>query len=472
MSDLKPARPVLNGTRGRSFLQEHQQYRPPQLDGHQGIDSVVEGLQLSNSLKPTEPAPTVFKGIPSTTSPPRIVDSGLKHTLSHPNCQPSQGTSSNRVIATLFYKSRSPRVTNTSPSDRDPPSSNLRPKLPEGLAPVRTISNFPLEPPPADPEPLDHLYGSYVSQLCLTSFLAMLSSLPLPRNSNEEEVIVTSSHRCLDNPHHPRVVELIFSPAPDPAYLTLEDLRRHELIYRFEREWNVDVIFQTDTVIRRYPRLVVFDMDSTLIEQEVIDLIASDIGVEAQVSAITARAMNGELDFEASLRQRCALLKGIDASIFTRLRSVITPTKGAKELIRSLKKMGVKTAVCSGGFIPLTQFLADTLELDYAYANTLVVDPASQKLTGELTDTIVDAARKASLLQEIAAKEKIPLNQTLAVGDGANDLLMMGVAGLGVAFNAKPRVQMEAEARLNGESLLDLLYIFGFTEEEVLTLVA
>jgi phosphoserine phosphatase len=301
----------------------------------------------------------------------------------------------------------------------------------------------------------------------LTSFLHLISSLP----SRQGSAALSSSHRCLDNPSHPTIVELTVSPTPDPAYLTLSDLRKHELIYRFEREWNVDVILQADTVLRRYPRLVVLDMDSTLIEQEVIDLIAASIGVEDQVSAITARAMNGELDFSASLRERAKLLKGVDANIFTKLRSVITPTKGARQLIRALKRMGVKTAVLSGGFIPLTQWLADELGIDYAFANTLTSDPETGKLTGEVTGTIVNAERKRDLLLEIAQKEKVALEQVVAVGDGANDLLMMGAAGLGVAFNAKPVVQMEAEARLNGESLLDLLHIFGLTAEEVEVLI-
>ncbi len=260
-------------------------------------------------------------------------------------------------------------------------------------------------------------------------------------------------------------MELTVSPTPDPAYLTLSDLRKHELIYRFEREWNIDVILQPDTVLRRYPRLVVFDMDSTLIQQEVIDLIAASIGVEDQVSAVTARAMNGELDFSESLRERAKLLRGVDADIFTKLREVITPTKGVKPLIAALKRMGVKTAVLSGGFIPLTQWLADQLGIDYAFANTLASE--NGKLTGEVTGVIVNAERKRELLVEIAQREKVALAQVVAVGDGANDLLMMGAAGLGVAFNAKPIVQMEAEARLNGESLLDLLYIFGLTAEEV-----
>jgi phosphoserine phosphatase len=301
----------------------------------------------------------------------------------------------------------------------------------------------------------------------LTSFLHLISSLP----SRPGSQTLSSSHRCLNNPEHPTVVELSLSPTPDPTYLSLNELRKHELLYRFEREWNVDVILQADTVLRRYPRLVVFDMDSTLIQQEVIDLIAASIGVEAEVSAITGRAMNGGLDFSASLRERVKLLKGVDEDIFTKLRTVITPTKGARELIKALKKLGVRTAVLSGGFIPLTQWLADDLGLDYAYANTLESDPTTGKLTGEVLGSIVNAERKRDLLLEIARKENVTLEQVVAIGDGANDLLMMKAAGLGVAFNAKPVVQLEAQARLNGGTLLDLLHVFGFTLEEVQTLI-
>jgi len=211
-------------------------------------------------------------------------------------------------------------------------------------------------------------------------------------------------------------------------------------------------------------------MDSTLIEQEVIDLIAASIGVEAEVSAITARAMNGELDFSSSFRERVKLLKGVNGDIFEKLRTVITPTKGVRELIKALRRLGVKTAVLSGGFIPLTSWLAQELGIDYAHANSLVISPSGE-LTGEVDGLIVNAERKRELLLEIAQKEGVSREQIVAVGDGANDLLMMGEAGLGVAWNAKPVVQMEAGARLNGGSLLDLLFVFGFTGEEVEMLV-
>lgn len=231
------------------------------------------------------------------------------------------------------------------------------------------------------------------------------------------------------------------------------------------------MILQPDTVFRRYPGLVVFDMDSTLIEQEVIDLIAESIGVGEQVSAITSRAMNGELDFSASLKERVKLLKGVNADIFTQLRSVITPTNGAKDLVKGLKRIGCKTAVLSGGFIPLTQWFADQMGIDYAYANTLETDPGTGTLTGEVLGPIVDREKKRELLLDIAKKEKIHLEQVVAVGDGANDLLMMKEAGLGVAWNAKAAVQMEADARLNGHTLLSLLHFFGLTAEEVNSLV-
>lgn len=339
------------------------------------------------------------------------------------------------------------------------------------MAPTANIDEFPLEPPTQDLEQLDHLYGSYVSPLCITSFLHLMSTFPLPNDADEPH----SSHRCLDNPENPRVVELVLTPAPSPKYLSLSDLRKHEMIYRFEREWNVDVTLQKEQLWRKHPRLVVFDMDSTLITQEVIDLLAETIkdpsDLAARVADITHRAMLGELEFEASFRERVALLKGLPASIFEDLRPILNVTNGVRELIRALKRLGVKTAVLSGGFLPLTSWLAQELGIDYAHANEVVVGEDG-RLTGEVKGTIVGKERKRDLLVEIAARENFQLSQVVAVGDGANDLLMLEKAGLGVAWNAKPMVQMEAGARLNGESMLDLLYLFGLTAEEIDMLIA
>lgn len=458
-------RPQLSGMRSSSYLQEHQQYRGPNKpDNHFGIDTVVEDLQGSR-ISPTSFSP--FNGVPSTDEPPRIVDGG-SHDYTHPNCTPAKGEISNRLIATLMYKSKNPRASNEIPSPR---LSSSDEDLPANLAPTTNLNDFPLEPPAAEPEPLDHLYGSYISPLCITSFLHLMSSFPLPAGTSE----INSSHRCLDDPDHPLVVALTLSPAPRADYLSLADLRKHELIYRFEREWNIDVALQLDTLWRRHPRLVVFDMDSTLITQEVIDLLAATIidppDLAHCVADITHRAMLGELEFDAAFRERVMLLKGLSASIFEQLRSTLDVTEGVPQLIKALKRLGVKTAVLSGGFQPLTAWLAGELGIDYAHANEVEIDDGG-RLTGEVKGRIVGKERKQELLLEIAQKEGIALEQVVAVGDGANDLLMLGTAGLGVAWNAKPRVQMEASARLNGESLLDLLYLFGFTREEITLLTA
>lgn len=376
---------------------------------------------------------------------------------------PALDVSPTLLVATLFYKADTPHYflhPDLSPrSPHDPiPSASLE-ALKDGAVPTGNIEDYPLEPPTPGPNALDNLYGSYISQSCLTDFFVTLTNI-IP---GLEQGTITSKR--LEASKLCRVAEVDF-PLPSASPITLETLRRHEAVSRYEREWNVECVFQADTIHRRYKRLAVFDMDSTLIQQEVIDEIAALVGVEKEVSAITAAAMNGELDFEASLRARCKLLKGVPSTVFETLKPRITLNQGVKELIPALKRLGFKTAVLSGGFTPLTGWMGQQLGLDYAYANHLVVSEDGATLTGELTGEIVHAQKKRQHVLEIAEKEGILLDQVICVGDGANDLPMMGVAGLGVAFHAKPKVQMQAPARLNSKSMLDLLYLFGISKEE------
>lgn len=226
-----------------------------------------------------------------------------------------------------------------------------------------------------------------------------------------------------------------------------------------------DIAVQKENLYRRAKRLVVLDMDSTLIQIEVIDELARLAGVGAQVAQITERAMNGELDFSGALRERVALLKGLSAAALEEVYRTIPFTPGAKTLVRILKRLGFKTAVISGGFTFFTDRLKQELGLDYAYANELEL--VDGRVSGAVLGTIVDGARKAELLETIAADEGITLDQVVAVGDGANDLPMLGKAGLGVAFNAKARVREQADTHLNQQSLDSLLYLLGLSERDL-----
>ncbi|KAJ3350295.1 hypothetical protein HDU83_009766 [Entophlyctis luteolus] len=244
----------------------------------------------------------------------------------------------------------------------------------------------------------------------------------------------------------------------------------------------VNIVVQKDSVFRRNKRLVVFDMDSTLIEQEVIDEIARCCGLVDKVAKITESAMNGEIDFKESLARRVGLLKGAPVSVLDTVREKITFTPGAKELCKVLRTLGCKLAVISGrlvfeeipnltsgigGFLPLANFVKNELGLDFAYANQLQVSPDGRLLEGKTFGPVVDGTRKAQLLDVIAQSCNVLLDQVVAVGDGANDLPMLSLAGLGVAFNAKPRVQEQARAVLNQRSLIYVLVLLGLSAAEI-----
>lgn len=228
----------------------------------------------------------------------------------------------------------------------------------------------------------------------------------------------------------------------------------------------VDVSFQRDDIYRRNRRLVAFDMDSTLIQVEVIDQLAAAAGVGDKVASITERAMRGELDFAASFRERLGLLKGLDASVLEKIAEELPLTEGAERLFKVLNALGFKTAIISGGFQYFGNYLKAKLGVDYVCANQLEV--VDGKVTGEVQGRIVDAERKAEFLQEIAAQEGIDLRQVIAVGDGANDLPMLRVAGLGIAFRAKPIVRERAGNALSVAGLDGILYLIGVRDRETL----
>ena len=225
---------------------------------------------------------------------------------------------------------------------------------------------------------------------------------------------------------------------------------------------NVDISFQKDDLYRRNRRLICFDMDSTLIKTEVIDELADRAGVGDEVRKITESAMRGEIDFSESFRRRVSLLKGLDEAVMREIAENLPIMDGADRLMGVLKKCGFKIAILSGGFTYFGKYLQKRFGVDYVYANQLEIQDG--KLTGRYLGDIVDGKRKAELLNLIAQVEKIELEQVIAVGDGANDLPMLNLAGLGIAFHAKPKVKANAQQSLSTIGLDGILYFLGFRD--------
>lgn len=226
----------------------------------------------------------------------------------------------------------------------------------------------------------------------------------------------------------------------------------------------VDLAYQEDNVYRRNRRLIVFDMDSTLIREEVIDELAKEAGVGEEVSKITESAMRGELDFRQSLKKRVSLLEGLSETVLEKVAAGLHLNDGADRLLKQLRELGFKTAILSGGFDYFGNHLKEKLGIDYVYANKLEI--VDGKLTGKVLGEIVDADRKAALLEQLAKEQGLTLQQTIAVGDGANDLKMLGIAGMGVAFHAKPVVRESADYALTNLGLDAILYLMGYSDKD------
>lgn len=286
-----------------------------------------------------------------------------------------------------------------------------------------------------------------------------VSKLIAEQGLNIDSIVRLTGRASIEYPQEKQRACIQFSVRGTPK--SKEELHRELL--NLSADLEIDCSFQTDNMFRRMRRLICFDMDSTLIQTEVIDELAMRAGVGDEVKAITESAMRGEIDFKESFTRRCSLLKGLDVSVMRDIAENLPITEGVDRLMYVLKKYGYKIAILSGGFTYFGEYLQKRYGIDYVYANELEIDE-NGKLTGNYVGEVVDGKRKAELLRLIAQVEKVDLQQTIAVGDGANDLPMLAEAGLGIAFHAKPRVVANAKQSINTIGLDGVLYFLGFKD--------
>ena len=286
-----------------------------------------------------------------------------------------------------------------------------------------------------------------------TRVLAEISNILAEENANIEMISNLTSH-CAS------CVELTINMN---RVKNLGHLK--ERVFAKSRELNIDLALQKMEAYRKNKRLVFFDMDSTLVDMEIIDEMAQRAGVFKEVSRITEKARRGDVDFEEALAQRVALLKGLTVEELEKIRSEMKLSEGAEDLVETLKRLGYKLGLVSGGFDYFSDYLKERLGLDFAFANQLEIKNGA--LTGKVSGSIVDNTFKAKIVNMVASREGVLLDQTVAIGDGANDVLMLGQAGLGIAYNAKEKLERAANMSLGRARLKNILYILGISEEEM-----
>ena len=324
-------------------------------------------------------------------------------------------------------------------------------------------------------EPIDEdSYGQWVDQQGKGRYIVSLLTRKVTADQLSQVTAVATKHglnidhinrlsgRIHLNTIHDQVKACVeFSVRGNPK--DLAELRSEFL--ELSQSLDMDIAFQTDNMYRRNRRLVCFDMDSTLIETEVIDELAKKAGVGDQVTVVTEAAMQGEIDFAESFKQRVALLKGLHETVLREIAESLPLTEGAENLVSNLKRAGYKTAILSGGFIYFGDYLKRKLGIDYVFANALDID--NGEVTGKVVEPVIDGHKKADLLRLLAQQENISLEQVIAVGDGANDLPMLSVAGLGIAFKAKPLVKASAKQSISTLGLDGILYLLGFRDRDI-----